>query len=131
VLSVDPDPLVETRRDGRRTEDIVYTLLKDTLRPGWSLQRGARLLGVDGEPYPNQRLLKGEADLLLVDPDNVVQVRDGSVGIGLGASPADATVRGLGPQGIYLSPFSLSQAVIEVKTAGGNLFLAMYEDVTR
>ena len=74
MLSVQPDPLVETRRDGRNTEDLVYALLKDTLRPGWGLQRGARLLKLDGEPFPNQRFLKGEADLLLVDPDNVVQV---------------------------------------------------------
>ena len=42
-----------------------------------------------------RRHLKGEADLLLVDPNQVVQ------------------------------------AVLEVKTASGNPFLALYEDVTR
>ena len=54
VLDADPDPLVETRRDGSKTEDLVYQLIEGRLQPGWSLLRGARLMQLDGKPYPNQ-----------------------------------------------------------------------------
>lgn len=37
--------------------------------------RGATLVAVAGVRCENQKTLKGEADLLLVDPDGVVQVR--------------------------------------------------------
>ncbi|KAG1670950.1 hypothetical protein FOA52_011385 [Chlamydomonas sp. UWO 241] len=96
VLNVDPVPLFEQNgRDGSKTEDLMFQLMQAQLPPGWSLYSGARLLRVDNEPFPNQKYLKGEADLLLVDPDGVVQ------------------------------------ALLEVKTASGNLFLALYEDVNR
>eukprot|EP00195_Chlamydomonas_chlamydogama_P006847 CAMPEP_0202911712 /NCGR_PEP_ID=MMETSP1392-20130828/55710_1 /ASSEMBLY_ACC=CAM_ASM_000868 /TAXON_ID=225041 /ORGANISM="Chlamydomonas chlamydogama, Strain SAG 11-48b" /LENGTH=482 /DNA_ID=CAMNT_0049602329 /DNA_START=288 /DNA_END=1736 /DNA_ORIENTATION=+ len=95
VLQVDPAPLVENRRDGSKTEVLMQDLVAKALPPGWSLYSGAHLLSVEGQPFKNEKFLKGEADLLLVDPEGVVQ------------------------------------AVLEVKTAGGNLFLALYEDVIR
>ena len=42
----------------------------------------ATIVRVDGSPFVNRKHLKGEADLLLVDPDGVVQV--GGVGEGEG-----------------------------------------------
>jgi hypothetical protein len=41
---------------------------------GWSLVSQATITAVDGEPFRNRKMLKGECDLLLVDPDGVVQV---------------------------------------------------------
>lgn len=96
VLDIQPMPLFEqSGRDGRKTEDLVHRLVKRQLPPGWRLYSGARLLKTDDEVFPNQKFLKGEADLLLTDPEGVVQ------------------------------------AVLEVKTASGNLFLALSEDVVR
>lgn len=96
VLEIQPVPLFEqSGRDGSKTEDLVFKLIERELPPGWTVYSSARLLKIDDEAFPNQKFLKGEADLLLTDPDGVVQ------------------------------------AVLEVKTASGNLFLALYEDVIR
>ncbi|GAX75698.1 hypothetical protein CEUSTIGMA_g3141.t1 [Chlamydomonas eustigma] len=95
MLEVTPVPVVDHRKDGAKTEGLIYDLVLRELPEGWRLYSGARLLKVDGEPFPNKKLLKGEADILLVDPLGIVQ------------------------------------AVIEVKTASGNIFLALHEDVIR
>ncbi len=51
--------------------------LEGALPPGWRLVSGAVMVAVDGAAFPNRKHLKGEADLLLVDPDGVVQVGRG------------------------------------------------------
>ncbi|GLI65405.1 hypothetical protein VaNZ11_008962, partial [Volvox africanus] len=109
----EPAPLVDIRRNGSHTElqtvkpmlrvsnthirmnDRVASLMADQLPEGWRLICGATILAVDGQTFVNRKRLKGEADLLLVDPDNVVQ------------------------------------AVVEVKTAKGNPYVALYDDISK
>jgi len=95
VLEVEPAPLSDTRRDGTHTETAIAGLLQRELPPGWRLYGQARVTGVDGEVFKNVKMLKGEADMLIVDPHGIVQ------------------------------------AIVEIKTAKGNPYLALYEDVTR
>ncbi|KAG2489138.1 hypothetical protein HYH03_012364 [Edaphochlamys debaryana] len=89
----EPTPLVDVRRNGSQTELQVAALMEGQLPEGWRLYGQATIVRVDGAPFPNRKHLKGEADLLLVDPEGVVQ------------------------------------AVVEVKTAKGNPYVALYEDV--
>ncbi|KAG2426724.1 hypothetical protein HYH02_014764 [Chlamydomonas schloesseri] len=89
----EPAPLVDIRRNGSYTELQVAAQLEGHLPPGWRLYAQATIVRVDGAPFVNRKHLKGEADLLLVDPDGVVQ------------------------------------ALVEVKTAKGNPYVALYEDV--
>ncbi|EFJ44538.1 hypothetical protein VOLCADRAFT_95267 [Volvox carteri f. nagariensis] len=89
----EPAPLVDIRRNGSHTELQVAALMSSKLPPDWRLICGATILAVDGQTFVNRKRLKGEADLLLVDPDGVVQ------------------------------------AVVEVKTAKGNPYVALYDDI--
>ena len=95
MLSLEPQPLFENRRDGQLTENLLYTLVEQQLPPGWQIYQNCKLLRIGDEPFPNSRGLKGEADLLIVDPSGCVQ------------------------------------SILEVKTASGNLFLALYEDLDK
>ncbi|GIL76679.1 hypothetical protein Vretifemale_6233 [Volvox reticuliferus] len=91
----EPAPLVDIRRNGSHTELQVASLMEDQLPEGWRLICGATILAVDGQAFVNRKRLKGEADLLLVDPDGIVQ------------------------------------AVVEVKTAKGNPYVALYDDISK
>lgn len=47
----------------------------------WRCVQSATIVSVAGVRFENQKTLKGEADVLLVDPDGVVQVSPGWVGV--------------------------------------------------
>ena len=135
----------------------MYALIERHLPPGWSLIRGARLLRVDEQPFPNQSVACGMCMW------GAAQLERGYCGeprlTGLskwrtGTSPLrrpplcpvlssdhvpsplpcpDTTRRHLKGEAdlLLVDPNQVVQAVLEVKTASGNPFLALYEDVTR
>jgi hypothetical protein len=54
MLKITPVPVVDHKKDGAKTEGLIYDLVLQNLPEGWRLYSSARLLKVDGKPFPNK-----------------------------------------------------------------------------